>query len=156
MKFGLCITALTLLFWVQPKQVQAAERPPDVVRGAPIIRWAKSVGEHRYRSPRAYEGTIKYYKKTMRRGWKVAWKKIINTSSTRAMHIANRNKAKNKDRWEGINIYEHKGATYIYVIYSDQEKQDIKEGKKPSKKKKRKKKKKKTKKKKAKKRTKKK
>lgn len=140
LKIGLTLTALFLLMLGVPQAARSAERPPDIKHGAPIIPWAKSVGEHRYRSPRNYEGTITYYRKTMRGDWRVAWKKIINVSGTRAKHIANRNKAKGKDRWEGINIYEHKGATYIYVVYSDEElkrQADAKAGKGKKKRKKR-------------------
>lgn len=95
----------------------AAERPPDLVRGAPVIPWAKSIGEHRYRSPRNYDDTSLYYHKVLRGGWDVSWRKIINVSGVRAQHIRNK---KNK-RWEGLNIYEHKGATFIYVVYTDEE-----------------------------------
>jgi hypothetical protein len=95
----------------------AAERPPNLVRSAPVIPWAKSIGEHRYRSPRNYDDTMLYYRKVLRGGWNVSWRKVINVSGVRAQHIRN----KNNKRWEGLNIYENKGATFIYVVYTDDE-----------------------------------
>ncbi|MBN2495643.1 MAG: hypothetical protein JXR96_13700 [Deltaproteobacteria bacterium] len=96
----------------------AAERPPDLFHSAPIIPWAKKVGENRYRSPRNFDGTVEYYQKVLRGEWRVSWHKIINVSGTRAKHIKN---LKPNGRWEGINIYEFKGSTYVFVVFSDAE-----------------------------------
>lgn len=108
-----------------PGSVQAAERPPELVRSAPIIPWAKSVGENRYRSPRNYDDTLTYYRKVLRGGWDVSWRKIINVSGIRAQHIKNNKK---DGRWEGLNIYEYKGATFIYIVFSDLELERIAKG----------------------------
>ena len=119
---GICFS-LCFLF---PNQGLAQEKPPELVRTAPLIPWARSVGEHRYRSPRNYEDTLKYYRKVLYGEWKVAWKKIINITGIRAQHIKNKKKT---GRWEGLNIYEHKGATYIYIVFSDEELRRIAEHK---------------------------
>jgi len=102
-----------------PGNVRAEERPPEVYRGAPVVPFAKPVGEHRFRSPRSYEDTIAYYKKVLGgKDWQVAWKKIINTPDIRGQHI--KNKGSNKS-WEGVNVYESRGATFLFVVLSDEE-----------------------------------
>jgi hypothetical protein len=116
MAFGIPVLLAAVL--VGPRPLQAAERPPKLHRGAPIIPWARAVGEHRFRSPRNYDGTVEYYRKVLRSGWDVSWHKIINVSGLRATHIRN---DKPKGRWEGLNVYEHKGATYIFIVFSDEE-----------------------------------
>jgi hypothetical protein len=96
--------------------LMAAERPPKLYHSAPVITWAKPAGKHRFRSPRNYEDTLLYYRKILKGAWKVSWKKIINSAAIRAQHIKNN---KRSSSWEGLNIYEHKGATYIFVVLSD-------------------------------------
>jgi hypothetical protein len=104
--------------WLAPATARAGEAPPDLYRGAPIIPWAKEAGEHRFRSPRSYEETFVYYEKVLHGNWNVSYEKIINISGTRGKFIRNKNKG---ERWEGLNVYEHKGATYVFVVFSDEE-----------------------------------
>ena len=112
----------------------AAAREPDPVlyRSAPIIPWAKKIGEHRFRSPRNYDDTLKYYRKIFAGNRYVAKEKIINTSEVRAIHYRNK---RHNGRWEGFNIYEYKGSAIIYVVFSDKELKKIAEEKKNPKKK---------------------
>ncbi len=126
LEFSVFLAIIVGLSFLWPREAAGAERPPDLYRSAPVVPWAKSVGEHRYRSPRNYDDTLLYYRKVLRGGWNVSWKKIINVSGTRAQHIENNKK---NGRWEGLNIYEHKGATYIFVVFSDQELEKIAEQK---------------------------
>ncbi|RME29775.1 MAG: hypothetical protein D6806_00915, partial [Deltaproteobacteria bacterium] len=79
---------------------------------------AKKVGEHRFRSPRDYDGTIEYYLKTVIWPGQAEKIDICNNTEVRAVHLRNRRSHK---RWEGLNIYEVKGTTYIYVLLSDKE-----------------------------------
>jgi hypothetical protein len=133
----LFIVALGLLL---PALTQARETPPVPYRTAPLIPWAKKTGEHRFRSPRNYDDTLKYYRKTILGATHIVKEKIINTSQVRAVFYRNK---KPGAHWEGLNVYEYKGSTIIYVVFSDQEleriekeKQEAKENPKKKKKKK--------------------
>ena len=95
----------------------AKEPPPVPYHGAPLIPWAKKVDEHRFRSPRDYDGTIEYYLKTVIWPGQAEKIDICNNTEVRAVHLRNRRKG----RWEGLNVYEVKGTTYIYVLLSDEE-----------------------------------
>ena len=136
-KSVLFLAALGLLL---PVLAQARETPPVPYRSAPIIPWAKKISEHRFRSPRNYDDTLLYYRKTIQ-GANVVREKIINTSQVRAVFF--RNKRPNP-RWEGLNVYEYKGSTIIYVVFSDKELEKIEQEKKEAKEKPEKKKKKKS------------
>ena len=96
----------------------AREAAPIPYRSAPLIPWAKKVDEHRFRSPRNYDRTLEYYRKTILGAAHIVTEKIINTSAVRATHIRNK---KAGARWEGMNIYEYKGSTFIFVVFSDKE-----------------------------------
>ena len=67
----------------------------------------------RYRSPRGYDDTIEYYKRVFRSQGGVRWRNIINLPGIRAKHLQN---LRSRSNWEGINIYEHRGETYFYII----------------------------------------
>lgn len=110
----------------------AAAKEPDPVpfRGAPLIPWAKRVGENRFRSPRNYDGTVEYYHEIFRHNPHIEKKKIINTSTVRAVHYQHTRKGA---RWEGLNVYEHKGAAWIFVVFSDEELEKIEQEKKSGK-----------------------
>jgi len=109
----------TLLFIVLlPALAAGKEAPPVPYHGAPLIPWAKKVDEHRFRSPRDYEGTLRYYAKTVLAAGQARREKICNTTEVRAVYLR---ALRNTSRWEGINIYEVKGTTYLYVILSESE-----------------------------------
>jgi hypothetical protein len=105
-----------------PILAQARETPPVPYRSAPIIPWAKQIGEHRFRSPRNYDDTLTYYQKTILSAPHIVKEKIINTSQVRAVFYRNK---KPGARWEGLNVYEYKGSTIIYVVFSEQELEKI-------------------------------
>lgn len=135
---------LAILGLLLPALARAKETPPVPYRTAPLIPWAKKVGEHRFRSPRNYDDTLTYYRKTILGAAHIVKEKIINTSQVRAVFYRNK---KPGARWEGLNVYEYKGSTIIYVVFSDKEleriekeKKDAKENPKKKKKKRRKKK----------------
>jgi hypothetical protein len=141
-KSVLFLAALGLLL---PLLASARETPPVPYRSAPLIPWAKKVGEHRFRSPRNYDDTLNYYRKTILGAAHIVREKIINTSQVRAVFFRNK---KPNARWEGLNVYEYKGSTIIYVVFSDKELLKIEQEKKQAKEKPKKKKKKRRKKKK--------
>lgn len=110
-----------------PELAAARETPPVPYRTAPIIPWAKKIGEHRFRSPRNYDDTLTYYRKTILGAAHIVREKIINTSQVRAVFYRNKQPGA---RWEGLNVYEYKGSTIIYVVFSDQELEQIEKEKK--------------------------
>ncbi len=80
---------------------------------APLPDGAVKVESCRYKSPRNYAETIKFYKRLVGANQNYEFKKIIIRSDLRAIHIKNNNPS---SKWEGINIYEHKGETRIFII----------------------------------------
>lgn len=112
-----CSLTVGLLLAVGVCPARADEVPPVPYHKAPLIPWAKEVGEHRFRSPRSFDGTLEYYHKTVIGKWEVSLEKICNNTEVRAVHIKN----KKPGAWEGINIYEVKGTAYIYVVLTDDE-----------------------------------
>ena len=111
---------------VVPVLVSAKEPAPIPYRGAPLIPWAKKIGENRFRSPRNYDDTLSYYRKTISYNKFIKREKIINNSEVRAIHYKNTHPNR---RWEGLNIYEYKGSTIIFVVFTDMELQRIKDEK---------------------------
>ena len=83
-------------------------------RGAPIVPDAKPLEEPgRYQSPRTYEETLDYYKRVFKRTGGVRWRHIVNLPGIKAKHIQS---LRRRTRWQGINIYEHRGQVRFYVI----------------------------------------
>ncbi len=113
----LCSLAAGVIMMAAVSTARADEVPPVPYHQAPRIPWAKEVGEHRFRSPRSFDGTLEYYHKTVIGKWDVSLEKICNNTEVRAVHIKN----KKPGAWEGINIYEVKGTAYIYVVLTDDE-----------------------------------
>jgi len=114
------LVVIALVGFIAP--ALAREAAPIPYRSAPLIPWAKKVGEHRYRSPRNYDRTLEYYRKTILGAAHIVKEKIVNTSAVRGTHIRNK---KAGARWEGLNIYEYKGSTFIFVVFSDKELEKI-------------------------------
>jgi hypothetical protein len=113
-----CVWTTLLLVCFSFSSAFGAETPPEPYRTAPIIPYAKSVGEHRFRSPRNFEDTLEYYRKVFRGEDVIEFEKIINNSGVRGVFM--KNKIQN-GRWEGINIYEYKGSTVLFVVFTDKE-----------------------------------
>ncbi len=81
--------------------------------GATLPRWAKRIGEHRYRSPWSWEGTNKWLDRTYGR-WEYPRIRIINKPGIKAFHLRNR---KRKGAWAGINVYQiASGEVRFYVV----------------------------------------
>lgn len=97
--------------------LEARPKQPDPVpyHGAPIIPWAKKIKQHRFRSPRTYNDTIKYYDLIFWKNRYIKKIKIVNTSTKRAVHYKN---TRTGASWEGLNIYELNGSGWIYVVFS--------------------------------------
>ncbi|MCA3015843.1 MAG: hypothetical protein INH41_25935 [Myxococcaceae bacterium] len=71
---------------------------------------ARQVGEHRYKSPIDWEGTLKYYKKVYSPS---TWRSVINQPGVKAVHIPN---PSGKGEWLGLNVYEANDEVRIYVV----------------------------------------
>jgi hypothetical protein len=81
--------------------------------GATLPENARQVGEHRYKSPSDWEGTMKFYKKVYSPS---TWRNVINQPGVKAIHIPN---PSGKGEWLGLNIYEANEEVRIYVVPND-------------------------------------
>lgn len=81
--------------------------------GASLPEYARQVGEHRFKSPSDWEGTMKFYKKVYSPS---TWRNIINQPGVKAIHIPN---PSGKGEWLGLNIYEANDEVRIYVVPID-------------------------------------
>lgn len=78
--------------------------------GATLPEYARQVGEHRYKAPSDWEGTLKFYKKVYSPS---TWRNVINQPGVKAIHIPN---PSGKGEWLGLNIYEANEEVRIYVV----------------------------------------
>jgi hypothetical protein len=95
----------------------AAETVADGERifGAPMPAGARKIEEGRYISPRSYHDTIEFYDKLYKGSGIVRFRPIINAPGVKAVHVQNLKGG----GWTGINIYELKGQTRLFVLKSD-------------------------------------
>jgi hypothetical protein len=99
--------ALAVIFLAVPA-VAGAEK----VAGAVLPDEAVKIGENRYRIPKSYEETLKFFKSVY--GPRYARKPIADTPTVKAEHIENPD-AK-PGQWEGLNVYELKNETRVFVL----------------------------------------
>ncbi len=100
--------ALAAVFLWLPGLALAAEK----AGGAILPDDATRIGENRYRSPRGWEETLKFYRGVY--GPRYTRRPIADTPSVKAVHIDNPD-AK-PGQWEGLNVYELKNETRIFVL----------------------------------------
>jgi hypothetical protein len=100
--------ALAAVFLSLPGLALAAEK----VGGAIVPDDSVKVGENRFRSPRSYEETLKFYRGVY--GPRYARRPIADTPGVKAVHIENPD-AK-PGQWEGLNVYELKNEARIFVL----------------------------------------
>ena len=100
--------ALAAMFLLLPGLASAAEK----AGGAIVPDDSARTGENRYRSPRSYEETLKFYRGVY--GPRYTRRPIADTPSVKAVHIENPD-AK-PGQWEGLNVYELKSETRIFVL----------------------------------------
>ncbi len=82
------------------------------VAGALLPDGAEKVSENRYRVPRTYEETLKFFRQTY--GARYTRRPIVDQPGVKAVHIENPD-AK-PGQWEGLNVYELKGETRVFVL----------------------------------------
>jgi hypothetical protein len=91
----------------------------DLVAGAQLPDDAVKVAEHRYKVSRGYEETLKYFRQVY--GPRYRRRPIADLPSVKAVHIENPDAKPGK--WEGLNVYELKGETRIFVVVQEPGKQ---------------------------------
>jgi hypothetical protein len=100
--------ALAAVFLALPGLVPAAEK----AGGAIVPDESVKIGENRFRSPRSYEETLKFYRSVY--GPRYTRRPIADTPAVKAVYIENPDVK--PGQWEGLNIYEAKGEVRIFVL----------------------------------------
>ena len=106
--------ALAAMCLLTPAAAQA-----ERVAGAALPDEARVVEPNRYRIEKTYEETLKFFKAVYPPA-KYRRTAIVNQPGIKAVHIANP-EAK-PGGWDGLNVYELKGETRVYVLVSPKEK----------------------------------
>lgn len=83
--------------------------------GLTIIAWAAKVDEDRFRSPRSFEDTVRWYEKLFQGNRKIKQYREVNLPQVKYVHFHNNDTSA---AWEGMNIYQagDKGEVRIYVL----------------------------------------
>jgi hypothetical protein len=85
------------------------------VAGALLPDGAVKVSENRYRVPRTYEETIRFFRQTY--GPRFARRPIADQPGIKALHIEN--PEPRTGQWEGLNVYELKGEVRVFVLVKE-------------------------------------
>jgi hypothetical protein len=102
--------ALAVVFLLVPG---AAALAAEKAAGAILPDEAVKIGENRFRVPKGYEETLKFFRSVYGPG-KYTRRPIADTPSVKAVHITNPD-AK-PGQWEGLNVYELKNETRVFVL----------------------------------------
>jgi hypothetical protein len=82
------------------------------VAGAVLPDGAVKVAENRYRVPKTYEETNRFFRQTY--GPRFARRPIADQPGVKAVHIVN--PEPRPGQWEGLNVYELKGEVRVFVL----------------------------------------
>ncbi len=82
------------------------------VAGAMLPDGATKVAENRYRVPGTYEETLRFFRQTY--GARYTRRPIAEQPGVKAVHIENPDAR--PGQWEGLNVYELKGETRVFVL----------------------------------------
>ncbi len=107
--------ALVTLLLAAPA-VARAER----VAGAQLPDGSTRIEAYRYRIERNYADTLKFYR-TVYPPARYARRQIVNQPGVRAVHIEN--PAPRPGGWDGLNVYELRGETRVFVLVAPVEKE---------------------------------
>jgi hypothetical protein len=88
------------------------------VAGALLPDGARAVGEGRYRVDKSYEDTLRFFKSVYPPG-RYPRKPVANQPGIRAIHIEN--PEARPGTWEGLNVYELRGETRVFVLVAPPE-----------------------------------
>jgi len=80
--------------------------------GAILPEDAVKIGENRFRVPKSYDETVKFFRGVY--GPRFTRKPIADTPSVKAIHIENPDAR--PGQWEGLNVYELKNETRVFVL----------------------------------------
>jgi hypothetical protein len=93
--------------------VSAGARAANDDIGLELIPFSKRIAEHRYESPRDYEGTIKFYKDKFKGYKNIKWSREVSVPAVKYIHFETTSKSK----WQGVNIYQlPDGRVRYYVL----------------------------------------
>jgi hypothetical protein len=85
----------------------------DRFAGAVLPDEAVKVAEGRYAVPRSYEDALKFYRQVYGPA-KYRRRPIADLPTVKAVHIENPDAR--PGQWEGLNVYELKGETRVFVL----------------------------------------
>jgi len=100
--------ALAALSLAVPGLAQA-----EKVAGAILPDEAEKIAENRYRVPKSYEETLRFFRAVYAPS-RYGRRTIAATAAVKAVHIENPD-AK-PGQWEGLNVYELKNETRVFVL----------------------------------------
>ncbi|WP_242393711.1 hypothetical protein [Anaeromyxobacter oryzisoli] len=110
-RFARYKAALVAVFAVVPGLALAEVK----VAGAMLPDGAEKVAVNRYRVPRTYEETLKFFRQTY--GARYTRRPIADQPGVKAVHIDNPDAR--PGQWEGLNVYELKGETRVFVLVKE-------------------------------------
>jgi hypothetical protein len=88
--------------WAQGRAAQAI-----------VIPEAVKVGDNRYRSPKDFRDTLKFYETAYKGTRGIVWHDVATPPQVKAKTIENTDP---RSLWEAINIYEAKGEVRVFVL----------------------------------------
>ena len=89
----------------------------EKVAGVNLPEEARKVGENRYQVARKFEDSLKFFR-TAYPPVKYPRREISDRPGTKAVHVEN--PEARPGSWEGLNVYEFKGETRVFVLYKQQ------------------------------------
>lgn len=98
----------------------ADEASAASVHGAVLIEGAVKVDDGRYKSPKDWDRTLRFFRSAYGKKPGIVWMNVAATPRVKAKHLANTNPGAS---WEGINIYQVRGEVFIFVIEGETEKE---------------------------------
>jgi hypothetical protein len=99
------------VFLVAALLLTATTDPPTE---APLPKEAVPLEEPgRYQTSRSFDETVDFYQREFKRIGGIRWYNVVNMPGVKAKNITCLRK---KTKWEGVNIYESRGAVKLYVI----------------------------------------
>jgi hypothetical protein len=103
--------ALAVAFLALPGTALAEKR----IAGAVLPEEAEKIGENRFRVPKTYDETVKFFRAVYPPA-RYARRPITDTPTVKAVHIENPD-AK-PGQWDGLNVYElrNENETRIFVL----------------------------------------
>jgi hypothetical protein len=100
--------ALAALFLAAPGLAPAAEKAAGAVLPDEVVK----IGENRFRAPKSYEETVRFYRGVYPP--RFTRRPIADTPTVKGVHIENPDAR--PGQWEGLNVYELKNETRVFVL----------------------------------------